>query len=98
MQNERIDYNDDFFKNILTDVGFFESKYSLNELGLYMFLLNNNINLFFDYSENGFTYHGIDCNDEYNVFTQDFNEYKTFDDVVNVALVEAYCYLSMNKN
>lgn len=85
--------NSEWFEDVLTEVGFFNTEYPKTQVGFLSFLIYKRIIVSIAKMENyGWVYVGYDEDDE-DVFTQDYNVYKDFDTCLNTAIVECTSYL-----
>ena len=89
--------NDQYFESILKDIGFYDFNYPKTHLGLTHFLNAFRIQLIVYEVDNQWNYAGVDreTNDH---FTQDLNDYKSFEECVKNGIVECCAYLSLKKH
>ena len=89
--------NSEFFDNILNSVGFFDSKYPKTIPGLIGFLASKWIYIvpLFDDDTKGWQWFGFEINNDNEKigFSEDFTDYKSYDEVIEAAIMESYCYL-----
>lgn len=93
-------YTDEYIVNILKEIGWEERNYPLTDMGIYMFLRSKGINILiyhpvFDINQEYWVWSGV--KEDYDLFSEDFSEYKEFNDAVNAAFCESICYLSLEK-
>jgi hypothetical protein len=90
--------NDQYFESILKDIGFYDFNYPKTHLGLTHFLNAFRIQLIvYEVADNQWNYAGVD-RETNNHFTQDLNDYKSFEECVENGIVECCAYLSLKKH
>ena len=88
--------NSEYIKDIVFNKCQWNDKYPYNDVGILMFLQEHGIYLNIISIDNGYIWGGYDKTFD-GVFSADYNEYKTFNDALNSALIEGICYLSLKK-
>lgn len=96
-----INIESEYNKSLYEKTGFFESGYPLTQMGLYFFLTNiKHIKLYITRldSNNKWIYAAayIDINGNQNTFTEDLNEYDSFNEMINSAIIECFAFLTLN--
>lgn len=93
-------WNDEYMIKIYHQAGFNENEYPLNLIGLLMFLRIKGIDIVIQKSHNFYFWTGANIKNSTltDMFSEDFTEYKTFDDAINSAIIESFCYLHALKN
>lgn len=95
-----MDISSEFFQNVLDKVGFDKNIYPMNYYGLLGFLATKWI-FIIPYKEDevtGWQWVGFEIDNENNKigFSEDFTSYYTYEDMLNAAITESYCYLLSN--
>ena len=93
-----VKWNDPYMLNIYDEMGFKESGYPLTTLGIVLFLQRfYHVHISIWKTNGYYNWAGAIIEHDMNdVFSEDFTEYKEFDDAVNAAIVESACYASVN--
>lgn len=87
--------NSEYIKDIVFNKCPWDNKYPYNEIGILFWLDTNSINIkIMPINDKCYIWIGYDKSND-DIFTADYNEYETFDDALNCALVECICYLSL---
>lgn len=92
-------WNDFYMLDIYKELKYDQNEYPLTPLGIVMFLQQKyHIHIcIWKVNDEYYTWAGATIDiDDVNVFSEDFNEYKTFDDAVNAAIMECACYASLD--
>ena len=93
-------YTDEYIVKILKEIGWNETDYPLTDMGIYMFLRSNGVDIIIDHpisdvNKKYWIWYGV--KDHWDNFSEDFTEYEEFNDVMNAAFCESICYLSLEK-
>lgn len=94
-----INFNDEHLINVLNKIEF-NDEYPKTHAGFIMFLAKNKINLhiipIYDVMGKRYIWDAIDNSEEYPFsFAEDYNSYDSFEDALDIAIVESICYLSI---
>ena len=95
---EGVRWDSDYMIRIYKELGWNEEEYPLTQMGIYCFLETHFITIMIFKDGDKFKWGGTHIGDDCKVyqFSEDLTEYETFDDVINAALMESACYLSLN--
>lgn len=89
--------NSEYIKDIILNKCPWDNKYPYNEVGILMWLSEYKIYISIYPVNDRYIWIGEDRTHN-DIFSVDYNEYQTFNDVLNSALIESVCYLSLKNN